>query len=249
MSLIREELIYISKIAEQTDRFEDMLECMKKVTLIGQELSIEERNLFSIACKNCVGSHRTSWRALSTIEKNEEAKGPQNLKLLRDYKEKIESELTDSCNDILTLIENYLIKSSDSPENKVFFLKMKADYNRYISEYATGELHTKASENASNAYKCAFDIASQELKTTNPIRLGLALNYSVYFYEVLNDSKKAFSLVKQAFDEALADIDNISEEEYKDVMTIMQLVRDSVSFWPNEIQENEEMDETVEENL
>ena len=67
MSLSREELIYMSRIAEQTERFEDMLEYMKKVVLTGQELNEEERNLLSVAYKNTVGSRRTAWRALSSI--------------------------------------------------------------------------------------------------------------------------------------------------------------------------------------
>ena len=75
MSLSRDELIFMSKIAEQTERFEDMLEYMKKVVLTGQELSIEERNLLSVAYKNSVGSRRTAWRALSSIEKQEESQG------------------------------------------------------------------------------------------------------------------------------------------------------------------------------
>ena len=67
MSLSREELIYMSRIAEQTERFEDMLEYMKKVVVTGQELNEEERNLLSVAYKNTVGSRRTAWRALSSI--------------------------------------------------------------------------------------------------------------------------------------------------------------------------------------
>jgi 14-3-3 protein epsilon len=68
MSLSREEYIYMSKIAEQTERFEDMLQYMKNVVLTNQDLSIEERNLLSVAYKNTVGSRRTAWRAISSIE-------------------------------------------------------------------------------------------------------------------------------------------------------------------------------------
>jgi 14-3-3 protein epsilon len=75
MSLSKEELIYMSKISEQTERFEDMLSYMKKVVHLGQDLSIEERNLLSVAYKNSVGSRRTAWRAISSIEQKEESKG------------------------------------------------------------------------------------------------------------------------------------------------------------------------------
>jgi len=141
----REELIYMAKISEQTERFEDMLDYMKKVVNTGQDLSVEERNLLSVAYKNSVGSRRTAWRAISSIESKEEQKGSKHLALLREYKKKIENELSSFCNDILQLLDNNLIKGASTSESKVFFLKMKGDYFRYIAEYAHGDLHSKAS--------------------------------------------------------------------------------------------------------
>ena len=80
MSLSREELIFMAKIQEQTERFEDMIESMKKVSSNSQELNVEERNLLSVAYKNTVGSRRTSWRSLSSIEQKQESKNSKNLK-------------------------------------------------------------------------------------------------------------------------------------------------------------------------
>jgi len=85
MSLSHDELIFMAKVSEQTERFEDMLDYMKKASSEGRELTIEERNLLSVAYKNTVGSRRTAWRALSSIEQKEEAKGGKNLGILRDY--------------------------------------------------------------------------------------------------------------------------------------------------------------------
>jgi len=105
MSLSREELIYMAKISEQTERFEDMLDNMKQVVKTQQELSVEERNLLSVAYKNSVGSRRTAWRAISSIEQKEESKGSKYINLLKDYKKKIEGELSNLCNDILELLD------------------------------------------------------------------------------------------------------------------------------------------------
>jgi len=105
MSLSREELIYMAKISEQTERFEDMLDNMKQVVKTQQELSVEERNLLSVAYKNSVGSRRTAWRAISSIEQKEESKGSKYIQLLKDYKKKIETELNSFCNDILELLD------------------------------------------------------------------------------------------------------------------------------------------------
>ncbi len=115
---------------------------------------------------------------------------------------------------------------------------MKGDYYRYISEYTSGAEHNKAGDNAHAAYKSATEKAEADLKTTHPIRLGLALNYSVFHYEVKNDPSKACQLAKQAFDDAIADIDQIEEDQYKDATTIMQLIRDNLTLWTSELEED-----------
>jgi len=240
MSLSREELLYMAKVAEQTERFEDMLDYVKKVVNLGQELNVDERNLLSVAFKNSVGSRRTAWRALSSIEQKEESKGGKNLPLLREYKKKIEGELTNFCNDILAILDKQLIPKATSADAKVFFLKMKGDYCRYIAEYATGDLHKKVADNALQAYKQASEIATADLKTTHPIRLGLALNFSVFYYEVLSEPSKACALAKQAFDEAIADIEQLEEDQYKDSTTIMQLIRDNLTLWTSELADEAE---------
>jgi len=121
MSLTREECIFMANIAEQAERYEDMLKYMKSAVLKGQDLSKEERNLLSVACKNNVESRRTIWRILNRLEQKEKLKGSENLNLLKDYKKKIETELTNYCNDILVLIDTYLIKNLTNVEYKSFF--------------------------------------------------------------------------------------------------------------------------------
>ena len=134
----REELVYMTKVCEQTDRFEDMKSNIKDIVMNfpETELQVEERNLLSVAYKNSIGSRRTAWRAIHAIEQKEEAKNSKYLSLIQAYRAKIETELNNFCNDILDLLDSHLIKRSTSPEAKVFYLKMKGDYYRYISEYA-----------------------------------------------------------------------------------------------------------------
>ena len=233
----RDEHLYMAKITEQTERFEDMLESMNAVVSANPDLTVEERNLLSVAYKNTIGSRRTAWRALSSIEKKEEQKGSKNIGLLRSYKQKIEGELNRFCNEIINLLDSQLIAKAGNAEAQVFYYKMKGDYYRYISEYTSGEAHKAAGDNAYEAYKAATEKAEKDLKTTHPIRLGLALNYSVFFYEVKNDPSKACQIAKQAFDDAIADIDQIEEDQYKDATTIMQLIRDNLTLWTSELEE------------
>jgi len=230
----------MTRICEQTERFEDMLENIKKVVLnFDQELSVEERNLLSVAYKNSIGARRTAWRAISSIEQKEESKNSRHINLIRDYKKKFEDELSSYCRDILDLLDSHLVKKATTPESKVFYLKMKGDYFRYISEYAGTELHKQVSQGALEAYSAASEIANSELKTTHPIRLGLALNFSVFHYECLNDPAKACNLAKQAFDDAIADIEHIDDDQYKDATTIMQLIRDNLTLWTSEMQDDD----------
>ena|ERR1740139_1613974 len=240
----RDELIYMAKVCEQTERFDDMLVYMKKVLdEFNDEMTIEDRNLLSVAYKNSVGTRRTAWRVLSSIETKEEAKGSQFLVLLKDYKVQIEKELNTICDEIIDLLDTKLIVSPSTtanPQSKVFYQKMRGDYYRYIAEYASGEKHTTAADKASEAYTEADTIATANLKTTNPIRLGLALNFSVFHYEVRNDPQKACNLAKKAFDDAIADIETIDEENYKDSTTIMQLIRDNLTLWTSELEQDDE---------
>ena len=135
--------------------------------------------------------------------------------------------------------------SSGNYEANVFYLKMKGDYYRYIAEYATKDQHQKASENALQAYGAASEVANSHLKTTHPIRLGLALNFSVFYYEVMNDPTKACQLAKEAFDQAISDIEQLDEDVYKDATTIMQLIRDNLTLWTSELEQgNEDQDDS-----
>jgi len=112
----------------------------------------------------------------------------------------------------------------------------QGDYHRYLAEFATGDARKSAAEQSLVAYKAATDVAMSELAPTHPIRLGLALNFSVFYYEILNIPERACQLAKQAFDEAISELDTLSEESYKDSTLIMQLLRDNLTLWTSDMQ-------------
>merc|ERR1719271_2036265 len=190
----RDECVYMAKLAEQAERYDEMVEEMKKVAQLvdEKELSVEERNLLSVAYKNVIGARRASWRIISSIER---------------YRMVVEKELTDTCSSILNLLDTYLIHNSASGESKVFYLKMKGDYHRYLAEFKIGQERKEAAEQTLIAYKAAQDISLEELAPTHPIRLGLALNFSVFYYEILNSPERACHLAKQSFDDSIAELD------------------------------------------
>ncbi|KAH0519010.1 14-3-3 protein zeta/delta [Microtus ochrogaster] len=226
----KNELVQKAKLAEQAERYDDMAACMKSVTEQGAELSNEERNLLSVAYKNVVGARRSSWRVVSSIEQKTEG-AEKKQQMAREYREKIETELRDICNDVLSLLEKFLIPNASQAESKVFYLKMKGDYYRYLAEVAAGDDKKGIVDQSQQAYQEAFEISKKEMQPTHPIRLGLALNFSVFYYEILNSPEKACSLAKTAFDEAIAELDTLSEESYKDSTLIMQLLRDNLTIY------------------
>merc|ERR1712151_1427828 len=134
-----------------------------------------------------------------------------------------------------------------SEEAKGFYYKMKGDYNRYLSEFQTGDTRKESAGAALDAYKRASDIASSDLPPTHPIRLGLALNFSVFYYEILNSPDKACQIAKQAFDDAIAELDTLNEESYKDSTLIMQLLRDNLTLWTSDQAEADDGAEPSEE--
>jgi len=234
----KEDLVQRAKLAEQGERYEDMAQNMKAVTETDAELTNEERNLLSVAYKNVVGARRSSWRVISSIESKTE--GSDNKQALaRDYREKIEKELSEICREVLDLLEKYLIPKATHHESKVFYLKMKGDYFRYLTEVATGDRRTEVVEHSQQAYDEAFGIAKAKMQPTHPIRLGLALNFSVFYYEIQNAPDKACQLAKQAFDDAIAELDTLNEESYKDSTLIMQLLRDNLTLWTSDTQNDE----------
>merc|ERR1712207_80481 len=113
------------------------------------------------------------------------------------------------------------IGKAGQDESKVFYQKMKADYYRYIAEFTDGDKKTKAAENARQAYQEAQNVAEKDLAVTHPIRLGLALNFSV-------------------FQDAIAELDNVAEDSYKDSTLIMQLLRDNLTLWTSDQEGGEE---------
>lgn len=240
--------MYLAKLAEQAERYEEMVDNMKAVASSGQELLVEERNLLSVAYKNVIGARRALWRIVSLIEQKEDLKGNESqVTLIKEYRTKIEAELSKICEDILQVLSEHLIPLAQSGELKVFYYKMKGDYHRYLAEFAIQEKRKDAADLSLKAYMTALDVAVTELPPTHPIRLGLALNFSVFYYEILNLPDRACHLAKQAFDDAIAELDTLLEESYKDLTLIMQLLRDNLTLWTSDMSEADaEKDEAKE---
>jgi len=235
-----ETLIILAKWAESAERYDDMANYMQEVTKASKELSQEVRNLLSVAYKNVVGARRSSWRVLSSLEtkvmnQNDEKK----VALAKEYKAKVEKELKALCETVLGLLNEYLIPNAKEKEEQVFYLKMKGDYYRYLAEVASSDGKKEVVEKSHESYKEAYKV-SNELDSTHPVRLGLALNFSVFYYEIGGEPDEACKLAKESFDAAVAELDNLDQESYKDSTLIMQLLRDNLTLWMSEQEDGDE---------
>jgi 14-3-3 protein epsilon len=225
--------LYLAKLAEQGERYDEMAEYMSQVAAAthGAELSVEERNLLSVAYKNAVGSRRAAWRIITSVAQKERSKDNiENEAYAHDYRKVVEAELDAVCDTILALLDK-LIPNQTNSESKVFYHKMKADYYRYKSEYKEKEERVESVQQSRQAYDAAHELAQQELAATNPLRLGLALNFSVFHYEVLNNSDEACKMARIAFEDAIAELDRVDDSSYKDTTLIMSLLRDNLTLW------------------
>ncbi|GBG34947.1 14-3-3-like protein [Hondaea fermentalgiana] len=249
--LSREALVRLAHLAEHAERWEDMVRFVKllaqKAQHDKQELSVEERNLLSVAFKQRVGALRQSWRTLTAIAHNTFDVAPPHAGMnmvkelqgeeLSDYIRQLETELETACAEALTLLRETLLQQAGAPESRVFCYKIMGDYYRYLAEFTRNEHRQKASAEALKAYSEAQTIA-EELPPTNTLRLGLALNLSVFYHEIVQDYKRAKEIAQVALDGANSEIDQIqASEDYRDASLILQLIKDNLQLWITEEEE------------
>jgi len=237
------ELMEAAKMAEMSERYEDMCRILKKLVEGKSEeekpLEVEERNLLSVAYKNVVGAKRQSWR---TLTHGGSVNGLPD-EVLNKYKSIIEKELEKVCNEVLNLLKKATAVAqgvNKNGEDVIFYLKMSGDYYRYLSEFMDDSVNA---ESAAKFYKDATEAATVSLPETHPTRLGLALNYSVCCYEILNQQKEACRIAKEAFDSAIEKLDTLDDSSYKDSTLIMQLLRDNLTLWTSEKDDVEDADQ------
>jgi len=243
----------MSQAAEAAERYEDMALIMDAIVTDklndNMELTTDQRNLLSVAYKNVVGAKRSSWRML-----NEDSQF-EDVELVGKYRKKVESELEETCKKVLVVLEKLAEQNKDRldtetaeekkavhGESQVFYLKMIGDYYRYLTEAFPLDNYKG---NCRKYYQDAMMIADDCLEATHPTRLGLALNYSVCHYEILNQPDKARELAKKAFDDAIEKLDSLQDASYRDSTLIMQLLRDNITIWN---QNNDEIEQAADKD-
>ena len=241
--LTREELVYLAKIYEKVKRYPDMVETINKFVKLNPKLTKNERKILCSGYKNIISDKRASWRLLNSLEKKESKKNSPQVEYIKMVKKTVENELNKIIEEICLIIENYLEPNSLDTETKVFYKKIKADYLRYKCEYKVGKEFKEVCSKAESIYKEAYDLANENIPISSSTRLGLALNYSVFFYEIKGLKEEAMKIAKNAFDECMKAMDVLERTKPKDTILIIQLLKENLLLWDNEFEDKSDKDE------
>ncbi|KAG2299522.1 hypothetical protein Bca52824_035994 [Brassica carinata] len=225
----RKQNIYLAKLADDAEQYNDMVEFMDKVAKTAAELTPEERNLLSIAYKNLIAGRRASLKRIRSIEKKETKKGnTDNVSFIKDHRVKIETEINNICDRIFNLIDSHLLPNASTDDSKVFYLKMKGDYHRYLSDSKTGPARVQAAKDTLEIYKSAKVIALN-LPSLTYRDWGLLLTC------LFSTMRPSCQLRLRAYDAAITELHAVREESFEDTVLIMHLIRDRVTLWTDEL--------------
>mmetsp|Transcript_35125 Transcript_35125/g.65043 ORF Transcript_35125/g.65043 Transcript_35125/m.65043 type:complete len:236 (+) Transcript_35125:102-809(+) len=231
-----DEKVLLARYAERAERYDEMADFMKERVEFGTQLNAEERDMFSAAFKGALTGRRHAVRVAMTVESQETGAGfPDKGMLAAGYRTKVEAELQEVCDKALRLLKERLVPGAEPGEAKTFYLKMMGDYYRYITECAVGESRSRAADEANAAYQMGTNEAAS-LSKIHPVRLGLALNFSVFQHEVFNDTEAAMNTAQTAWAAARQELDCAPEdqrnsESNNDAILTMQLLQDNLMLW------------------
>lgn len=229
-----EELSSLAQVAEIAERYEDALKYIEELIKKKKEdLTKEEKNIFYKSFKFIINSKRCALRSTNLMEEKEKRHSSQYVSIVTNFKNIIESEINEICKNVINLINNFLLKKVLSEESKVFYLKMKGDYCRYLCEFLPLNENQNYMDESEKSYKEANDLA-QNFSWTNPLRLGLSLNYCVFYYDIKKNVSQAIKIGKEAIKGAKKQFDKIKEEEDKDAAMTLQTLKENIILWEKE---------------
>ena len=246
-STTRAALLILARAAERAERYDDVCRFMREIiklitsnpvqstNLYDTTLTLDERQLLWYSYKQLLQQLRYSLKVTSKYETDDivqQASHATGLAtytdIIDDYKQYIELECTTIAGELVTLIENTLLKLLHDNENRTFYLRLCGDYYKYLAEVQPIRGYERRSL---DLYAQSWRIATTTLPVNHPTRLSVALNYSVCLYEMFRDKKAASEIAKSAFDAAIHKLDELDEMNYKDSTLIMQLLRDNLTLW------------------
>ena len=236
----REEYIFLSKLYTKAELYKEVINFIKEFIKLNPKIEKEECDIISTGFKNMISDKRASWFTLNSMEHKEKKKKRNTVKEIKEIKNHIENEIRETCKELQDLIDKELLPKNEEDEILVFLYKLKADYFRYICEFAEGNEYQDNLIKAEEYYKKAYEIADKKLPIINCNRVSVALNYSIFLYETKKDKKSGFDIAQNTFKESMKFIDDLEKPKYRDTLLIIQLLKENIIFWNSEMGDEEE---------
>ena len=236
----RDEYIFLSKLYWKAELFKEMIKFIKEFIILDPKLNKEERDIICTGFKDMISDKRSSLSILNSMERKEKKKKINTVKEIKIVKNNIEKEIREICNTLQDLIDKFIIPNNDDIETLVFFYKLKADYFRYICEFAEGKEYNDNFSKAEEYYTKGYNLSIKNLPIMNCIRISIILNYSIFLYEIKKDKKTAFDIAKKTFFENEKFSDDIEKIKNKDSFLLLQLLKENLILWNNEVEDEEE---------
>ena len=216
-------------LAEKCHRYKDMVSILEEYAEKKEtELNNEERNLLAQAYKNKLEIYRKVLKQLKLKESDEKNKETDNLLNYLEYKEAYENKMIEKIKEMIDFI-NQLLQKTEDKEGILLYYKLIGDFNRYIAEFAEGDLREKAINECIDYYPKAYEMA-KEIYPLNIISLGTKLNYSVFLYEIIHEREKGIEVAYDSFEIACRQKtrDNVDNKE---VDAFINLFKDNIIEW------------------
>ena len=221
--------IFQALLAKNCHRYKDMISILEEYAEKKEtELNNEERNLLAQAYKNKLEIYRKVLKQLKLKESDEKNKETDNLLNYLEYKEAYENKMIEKIKEMIDFI-NQLLQKTEEKEGILLYYKLIGDFNRYIAEFAEGDLREKAINECIDYYPKAYEMA-KEIYPLNIISLGTKLNYSVFLYEIIHEREKGIEVAYDSFEIACRQKtrDNVDNKE---VDAFINLFKDNIIEW------------------
>jgi len=232
MRKFREDCVIHAKISETSQRYYEMVEDVRAFCSMNQELDVEEQNLLASSYKHVVNQRRRSWVDLIDFQHKNPNLDENKLEILDEYRKKIQKELEIYSEEAIHIASGYIkMNSNMNRESLCFYHLMQADHYRYLCEVALNpEQRRKFFNSAKELYLKAQEI-SEKLLPVNPLRLSIALNYSIFLSDIVRDEKRAVKVAAEAFEEAKKNAQSLSERSYQDSTLLMEMLKQNIFEW------------------
>jgi 14-3-3 protein epsilon len=224
--------LFLIQILDQANRYQDMVDLIKRVIDADPVLTAEQRDLLSVSYKHVITSDRNGLRYLSTLLERDEARETEfRFEELRSLQSKLRRDLENQCLGLIDLVDNKLLPAAKDPEAQLYYEKLKADHWRYISEGRESSEKEESAAKAKEAYERALQIARESIPLFKAAHLGLILNYSVYLYEIGGQKEEALELARKTYDEGKITVANNADDAVEEANGVLELLRDNIAIW------------------